>query len=221
MLMTNPSGSKVSIISLQLRVNYSIVHNQRVPYLNLHQFTDTEWDILPHFILTVDDYLNPPYLIIPMMTVSDTTPNVNSESMECLFDELSSIINSQYLPVGATQQYTNFRATVLHITYGTRLWDIPSYSGFDSYWECEVHIFMLLSVCSHYCEHHRHYKSPFHSLNVYWRNESTATDMVYSDTPALDNLSTSSQIFVGTVSLVTDVFSRKLKKMVNFPQRIL
>ena len=55
----------------------------------------------------------------------------------------------------------------------------------------------------------KHFKSRFPALNVHRRNEAVATDTVYSDTPAIDNGATSAQIFVGTESLVTDVYGMK------------
>lgn len=56
------------------------------------------------------------------------------------------------------------------------------------------------------------YKSPFPALNVQRRNEDVATDTVYSDTPALLDGSTMAQVFVGTPSLVTDVYGMKTEK---------
>ena len=58
----------------------------------------------------------------------------------------------------------------------------------------------------------KHYKSPFPALNVHRRNEPVATDMVYSDTPAINDGSTSAQIFVGTEYLLTDVYGMKSNK---------
>ena len=58
----------------------------------------------------------------------------------------------------------------------------------------------------------KHYRSPFPALNVHRRNEPVATDTVYSDTPAVDDGSTSAQIFVGTESLLTDVYGMKSDK---------
>ena len=40
-------------------------------------------------------------------------------------------------------------------------------------------------------------------------DEPIATDTIYSDTPAIDSGATITQIFVGTESLVTDVYSMK------------
>ena len=58
----------------------------------------------------------------------------------------------------------------------------------------------------------KHFKSRFPALNVHRRSEAVATDTVYSDTPAVDSGATSAQIFVGTKSLVTDVYGMKSDK---------
>jgi hypothetical protein len=68
----------------------------------------------------------------------------------------------------------------------------------------------------------KHFKSRFPALNVHRRNEPVATDTVYSDTPAIDNGATSAQIFVGTKSLVTDVYGMKSdKEFVNTLQDVI
>ena len=46
----------------------------------------------------------------------------------------------------------------------------------------------------------KHYKSPFPAANVHRRDEPIATDIVYSDTPAIDSSDTSAQFFCGTVT---------------------
>lgn len=56
------------------------------------------------------------------------------------------------------------------------------------------------------------FKSPFPVLNVSRRNEPVATDTACSDTPTIDAGSTSMQIFIGTETLLTDVYSMKLDK---------
>ena len=58
----------------------------------------------------------------------------------------------------------------------------------------------------------KHYKSPFPALNVHRRDEPVATDTVYSDTPAIDGGATSAQLFVGTESLLSDVYGMKTDK---------
>ena len=58
----------------------------------------------------------------------------------------------------------------------------------------------------------RMYKSPNPALNVHRRSEPVACDIVYSDTPAVDNGSTSAVIFVGTKTNVTDAYGIKTDK---------
>ena len=58
----------------------------------------------------------------------------------------------------------------------------------------------------------KHYKSPFPANNVHRHNEPIITDTVYSDTPAIDSGYTCAQLFVGTKSLVTDVYGMKTGK---------
>jgi hypothetical protein len=56
------------------------------------------------------------------------------------------------------------------------------------------------------------YKSPFPALNVQRCHEPVATDKVYSDAPAIDRGETCAQIFVDTVTMVTDVYGMKTEK---------
>ena len=68
----------------------------------------------------------------------------------------------------------------------------------------------------------RHFKSPFPAHNVTRRNEPVATDTVYSDTPAVDNGATVAQFFVGTESMVCDVYPMKTdKQFVNTLEDII
>ena len=56
------------------------------------------------------------------------------------------------------------------------------------------------------------YRSPFPAFDAKRRSEPVATDTVYSDTPAIDDGSTCAQLFVGTTTLVTDVYGMKTDK---------
>src|SRR6478609_2890816 len=53
------------------------------------------------------------------------------------------------------------------------------------------------------------YKSPFPACNVHRRDEPVATDTVYSETAAIDSGITAAQFFVGTESMVCDVYPLK------------
>ena len=54
--------------------------------------------------------------------------------------------------------------------------------------------------------------SPFPASNVHWRNKPVATNTVYSDTPAIESGVTAAQFFVGTESMVCDVYPMKTNK---------
>lgn len=58
----------------------------------------------------------------------------------------------------------------------------------------------------------RHFKSPFLALNVKRRQESVATDTVYSDVPDVDCGHTQDQFYCGTSSLVCDAYGMKTDK---------
>jgi hypothetical protein len=56
------------------------------------------------------------------------------------------------------------------------------------------------------------FKSPNSALNVTRRNEAVACDIVYSDTPAINDGSTAAVLFVGLDTQVTDVYGIKTDK---------
>ena len=55
----------------------------------------------------------------------------------------------------------------------------------------------------------RFYKSPFPALNVPRRDEDLLVDIIYSNTPAIDDGATSAAIYSGKISHVLDVFGMK------------
>ena len=52
----------------------------------------------------------------------------------------------------------------------------------------------------------KHFKSRFPEFNIPRRNEAVATDIILSDTIAIDSGIMMAQIFVGKDSLVSDVY---------------
>ena len=55
----------------------------------------------------------------------------------------------------------------------------------------------------------KHYKSPFPEIKLYSCDKPVATDTMDYDTPAIDDGSTFSQLFVGAKSLVSDSYGMK------------
>ena len=58
----------------------------------------------------------------------------------------------------------------------------------------------------------KHFKSQNPALNVARRNEPVATDTIFADDPAIDHGATCAQVFVGTDSLVTDLYPLKSER---------
>ena len=58
----------------------------------------------------------------------------------------------------------------------------------------------------------KRYKFPFPACNVHRRNKPVTIVTVYSNTPAIDSMITAAQLFVGTESMVCDVYPRKSNK---------
>ena len=61
----------------------------------------------------------------------------------------------------------------------------------------------------------KHFKSPNPALNVMRWNEPVATDTISSDTPTIDGGEMYAQIFIGTKTLITDVYA--MKSPAQFP----
>ena len=59
---------------------------------------------------------------------------------------------------------------------------------------------------------HKHYKAPFPTLNMLQKDEAIAIDIVYHNTPPIDNRGTSAQIFVGIKTFLTNVYGMKSDK---------
>jgi len=53
------------------------------------------------------------------------------------------------------------------------------------------------------------YKSPFPTLNAHRTDKLVAMDTIYSNTPTVDSGTTIAQVFVGTKSLINDVYAIK------------
>ena len=68
----------------------------------------------------------------------------------------------------------------------------------------------------------KYFRSPYPACNIHRRQEPLATDTVFSDTPAIDDGAKVAQIFVGTKSLVIDIFGMKtVKQFVNTLQDVI
>ena len=58
----------------------------------------------------------------------------------------------------------------------------------------------------------KHFKSRFPPFDIPHRNETVATDTIFSDTPAIDSGVTMAQNFIGKDSVVSDVYPMQSSK---------
>jgi hypothetical protein len=65
----------------------------------------------------------------------------------------------------------------------------------------------------------RHYCSPFPALNVKRQDKPVTTDTVFSNTPDIEHRFVAAQFYVGTTTLVSDVYGVKTDK--QFLQTVL
>ena len=89
-------------------------------------------------------------------------------------------------------------------------------------WQSEQVIQNTYKVTSRFggtIPHHDYLKKPFNSrnpvFNITRRNESVATDTIFSDTPAINDGSAMAQVFVGKDTLVCDVYGIKVKRSLS------
>jgi hypothetical protein len=201
-------------------------------YATLRPYTDDEWNTLPHIILTGDVDWDPCILDHQMDENDDWYDAVSALTMNpnaVLFDEFGDYRRE----VGETEIFYDSQPTpdiddIIEdcVTTPSGFYQvherntIPQPADFTALrplfgWLPIKTIQDTFANTTQFARTARstvmkkHYRSPFPALNVHRRNESVATDTVFSDTPAIDNGATCAQIFVGTSSLVTDVYGMK------------
>ena len=207
-----------------------------LPYIPLRPFTDSEWDKLPHIILTSDVDWDPSVLDCSAEDCEEwfeaqdgTEDSLNSP----LFDEFGNYRNKTN--VGEHELYffdadsyaeDNLDDIIIECMKHSKSGEIlvekkePDYESLKPYfnWAPTNVIKKTFKLTTQYARTpastilKKNFKSPFPAFNVKRRHEPVATDTIYSNTPAIDDGSTSAQIFVGTETLVTDIYGMKNDK---------
>jgi hypothetical protein len=203
-----------------------------LPYISMRPYTDAEWDTLPQVILTSDAERNPTVLDHRLDDNDDwfdAISDLQSNPTANLFDEFC-----DYRKRVVVVEHATFFDAVEPPTVDDIVDDCVMHSNVDLY---EVHsrevtqkepdyealrpvdvVKRTFAATTQYARIpfsttlKKHYKSPFPAFNVHRRDEPVATDTVYSDTPAVDSGATSAQLFVGTETLLTDVYGMKTDK---------
>ena len=210
-------------------------------YMDMQPYTNEQFDTLPHIIMTSDLPWDP--------TVFDGS-NDNEEWFDAVsdldhiaddapFDEYGEYRHTHELEAmraelsqsnNIDKYFINSVETLLDVnerTVNQRQVDCDKYRARFGWLPDDVITDTFRNTTQFYPSvppNHlrKRYKSPYPACNIPRREEPLATDTVYSDTPAIDNGCKVAQIFVGTKSMVTDVFGMKTEKQfVNTLQDII
>ena len=214
-----------------------------LPYIQSRPYTDVEWESLPHILMNSPDEWDPSTLD-KTLTDDDTFYDATSESLDTPiqlaphFDEVGNyterhIVNEvQFRAIGNdhegdTSCYQDVDI-LLYEAFDTRVErKSPDYSLLRPHflWQSVETIKRTFEATTQLARipmstHLRKwFKSPNPAINIPRRHEPVATDTVYADTPAVDtNGVTAAQFFVGTKSLVCDVYPMNTEK--QFPNTL-
>ena len=217
---------------------YIIPLNVRVglPYMTMRPYTDKEWGELPHVLLTADTEWDPS-ILDNELDENEEWYNALSDlptlSPDPLFDEFGDYRHI-HLVSEAIQSSSVIENSVItdlpsvfeayEVAVKPRAIDYQKFQSKFAFLPTDIikHTFdktsqFYRSIAS--MDNKKRYKSPFPACNVHRQSEPVATDTVYSDTPAIDSGVTSAQFFVGTESLVCDVYPMQTdKQFVNVLQ---
>ena len=207
-------------------------------YLDMHPPSDEEYDALPHVVFTADTDWNPTIVDnevdleewLDARIEDDDIPGFNEYgdqkfddqgfyrqvnasqlySQNYFFDAEESTVDNAVASIEHQYRVNNQEVTAKNPNFET-LRPFFAWATVDAI----KRTFDCTTRWARSVEHRpfrKHFKSRFPALNVHRRREPVATDTVYSDTPAIDSGVTSAQIFVGTQSMVTDVYGMKSDK---------
>jgi len=213
-------GGKQRITS---REGYVLPLNVRrgLPYLTMRPFTDEEWENLPHLIMTSEEEWDPTMLDFELDEDEewfDTVEALDQYPYKGIFDQRGDmqcqVMSHDVITCKPVDKVyvVNHRGIVRH--------NEPDYEELRPRfaWLPTDIIRETFDKTSQYARISmsevlkKRYKSPNPALNIHRRNEPVATDTIFSDVPAVDDGSTCAQLFVGTESLVTDVYGMKSEK---------
>ena len=202
---------------------------QGLPYMSIRPYTDAEWDNLPHVILTADIDWNPSILDHEQedneewFNAMEDLPNLTPDP---LFDEYGDYRNTHIIAQVVMTDPIVERAVLTDLPSLFQLYSQeikPRQVDFERYeskfaWLPLDIIKRTFEATTQYYRTpmgtylKKRYKSPFPACNVTRRDEPVATDTVYSNTPAIENGATAAQFFVGTKTLVCDIYPMKTDK---------
>src|SRR5687768_11416230 len=202
---------------------------QGLPFMTIRPYTDAEWEQLPHAILTADTDWDPSILDCEQedneewFNAMEELPTLTPDPM---FDEYGDYRNIHTIaevvmtdPVVENAVLTDLPSLLQLYSQEIkpRQVNVERYQPKLTWLPLDIIQRTFESTTQFYrtpmsTHLKKRYKSPFPACNVIRRDEPVATDTVYADTPAIGNGATTAQFFVGTKSLVCDVYPMKTDK---------
>ena len=202
-----------------------LVIQNGLPRLPIRPYTDTEWDSLPHIILTDELEWNPQVLDHNHDSDwFDLTDEQTNNPLSDLFNEIGEYRHRVKVQCNELTDVSNDKdededhhPTVPPTPPRVTTQRIPDFNLLRPYfgWFSTDTVKETFAHTTQYgrlpqgTTLQRAYKSPHPALNVSRRNEPVACDIFYSDVPAIFNGATTAVIFVGCDTHVTDVLSIK------------
>jgi hypothetical protein len=215
-----------------------------LPYVSMRPYTDTEWEDLPHVILTSPEVWSPNVLDHDLDDNEqwfDAISSLPEDITETLFDEYGDyrhkhVVNEHMIHAPDLDHYVIPTKDFFFEVHEREIDAIdpreassaprtiqpkePDYATYrpNFCWLSADIIKRTFQTTTQYARIpmstflRKHYKAPNPAFNVHRRAEPVATDTVYADTPAIDSGATSAQFFVGTESLVCDVYGMQTDK---------
>ena len=191
-----------------------------LPYLSFRPYTDKEWDELPQVTLTADVDWDPTLFDNELEDDEEwfnTLEDIPDLTPDPFFDEFGdyrfvhhvteAILSDSIMENSViTDLPSVFHAYEMCVK--PRAIDYQCYRSKFAWQPVNIvkHTFNNMTQFYRYPSMKKCYKSPFPACNDHRRSEPVATDTIYSDTPAIDSGVTAAQFFVGTESLVCDVY---------------
>ena len=189
--------------------------------------TDKEFSMLPHAVLTSDSNWDPTILDSKFDPEVEWQDAQEDDFFDPNFDDTGNYLHHQIAFLDAfssVEEQEDFDDKVdwllLHVNRNKVKMKEPDYEALCPCfaWAPADIVKKMLEATMQYAQNSynlpfcKHYCSCFPALNVDCCCEAVATNMIYSDTPAIDDGATCAQIFVGQETLVVNVYSMKSDK---------
>ena len=216
--------------------------HQGLPYLEIHPFSDIEYQNPPHVVMTSDTVWDPSVMDVNRDNTAWLSGQPDMDGVESLHAPFNAV--GRYVTQHAVSQrpysvqiyWANVDTACIgdEISPGSNIFAaqiqppkrrFDRYARFFLYSDPEVikHTFTNTTQFARYgwvtiriWDTHR---APFPALNIKRRNEPVTTDTVYADVAAIDNGATYAQFFVGCDTSVYDIFG--MRTDAQFANRLL